>query len=85
MSQGKMRVAGSDQYVSGKRARWLIAGGRARRAPNGELEMVAAGGPPPAAGVHRWTRYSRIGLPNPAGLAQHRGIKMNAAGFPTSK
>ncbi|MHB8736421.1 MAG: hypothetical protein ACYC6M_14055 [Terriglobales bacterium] len=53
-----IRVRETTQYVSLSRARWLIAGGRARMTPGGELHLLSGE-------VHGYDPRERV---NPAAL-----------------
>lgn len=86
----KVRVAGSDEYISLSRARWLVSARRARFLQPGELQILY--GPAHAtdpgervrdAHIVRWSAYSNLGLPNPAGMPWLRGVRMNGAALHT--
>ena len=53
-----IRVLETTQYVSLSRARWLIAGGRARMTSGGELHLLSGE-------VHGWDPRAQV---NPAAL-----------------
>lgn len=88
MSAGRMPVHGQPgTWVSGKRARWLVAARRARILPNGELQIlhgaahaqpadgrdpIASQGPP-----IEWSAYSSCGVRNRTGIRWLNGYHMN--------
>lgn len=81
---GMAVVAGTGELLRLTRAKWLLASGRARLAPDGSIEMLngtahseAVSRAPLAVSPSPWSGYSRIGLPNPAGIAHFRGLRMN--------
>lgn len=93
----KLRVWGSDEYVSVSRARWLISGHRARivaGAAGPELAIVdgsAAHSTPRPPGTYdpadlrglvRWTATSRPPELAAAPAAEHRGYRMAGAMLP---
>ena len=79
----KIRVAGSDEYVSLSRARWLVTARRARFFATGELQIFARAARRDE--TVRWTAYSNVGLPNPARAKCLRGVLMNGAAMRTDE
>lgn len=80
----KIGVAGSDEYVSLSRARWLVTDRRARflEPDNSRFLRVRSAGREETV---RWTAYSRLGLPNPARAKYWRGVLMNGAAMRTNE
>lgn len=86
----KLRVQGSDEYVSLSRARWLVAARRAHFVSPREIAILYGGihATPGAGAAAResadhtliyWGAYSSSGAANPAHYPWLRGVRMNGA------
>ncbi|MGH9489008.1 MAG: hypothetical protein ACRD17_00730 [Terriglobales bacterium] len=86
----KLRVHGTDEYISLSRARWLISARRARFVTAREIQITSGEihAEPGAGAAARdaadttlvyWGAYSGGGAPNPARSPWLRGLRMNGA------
>ncbi len=86
----KLRVHGTNEYVSLSRARWLVSARRARFVSAEELQILygAAHARPGAGAAARdaadqtlvsWGAYSSSGAANPTCSRWLRGLRMNGA------
>lgn len=86
----KLRVHGSNEYVSLSRARWLVSARRARFVSPAEIQILygAAHARPGAGAAARdaadqtliaWSAYSSSGAANPTRSRWLRGVRMNGA------